>query len=158
MCYSWWGRKVRHDLATEQQFIGQNSSNWTFMLCNHTTIKLIFKHLLKDIYIYVCMYTYIHTYIYYLLMLPSPSSCCLPQDRPISQETSCGARNSDFTWKASRQRRWQTGVSRNRLTWVRIWVSFILKGKRVWLVIADFLAYDSIFSAAVQAGLVTMFL
>ena len=52
------------------------------MLCNHTTIKRIFKHLLKDIYTHIyiyiyiyihiythiSIYTYIYTYIYNLLM------------------------------------------------------------------------------------------
>ena len=49
------------------------------------------------------------------------------------------ARNSDFIQKASRLKRWWTSVPKNHPNQVRIWVSFILKGERMWLVVANFL-------------------
>lgn len=40
-----------------------------------------------------------------MMLLPSPGWYCLPHNRPINWETGVGARNSDFTQKASRLRR-----------------------------------------------------
>ena len=59
---------------------------------------------------------------------------------------------SDFIWKVSRQRRWWTSVPEDHLTQVRIWASFIVKGERVWQVIADFLVSESFVLAAVHIG------
>lgn len=41
---------------------------------------------------------------------------------------------------------------RLRLTQVRIWASFIVKGKRMWQVIADFMVSESFVHAAVHIG------
>ena len=43
--------------------------------------------------------------IHFQVLLPSPSSSCTT-NRPINWETGCWGRNSDFIWKASRQRRY----------------------------------------------------
>ena len=69
-----------------------------------------------------------------------------------------GQRDGDFIQKASRLRRWWTRVPNNQPTRVRIQASFILKGEEVWLVVANFLVLESFGPAAVQVGLVTMFL
>ena len=66
-----------------------------------------------------------------------------PHHRPINWEMSYWARNSDFIWKASR---WEYGrlvPQRNHIIQVRIQISFILKGKGVWLVVANFLVLES---------------
>ena len=63
--------------------------------------------------------------------------------------TSVGAGTNNFIWKASSQRRWWTVVPKNHLTQVGIQASFILKGERVWLVVADFLVQESFVLAAV---------
>ena len=64
-------------------------------------------------------------------MLPSPSSYCSPQDRPIIQRLGIGAKNSDFIRKPSRPRRCRASVPNNPITPIRIQSSFILTGERV---------------------------
>ena len=49
-------------------------------------------------------------------------------------------------------------VFQRTIAQVRIQASFILKGKEVWLVVADFLVPESFVLAAVHIGLDTMFL
>ena len=46
----------------------------------------------------------------HLPLLPSPSSTCLPNNRPIIRRWGVESRNSKFVWKAWHQRRWQTRV------------------------------------------------
>lgn len=86
----------------------------------------------------------IHPYCH-VQLLPSPSWCCLPHDSPTSRETGLGARNSDLIQKASRLKiRW-TSAPKNHLLWIKIRVSFILKGQGVWLVAANFLGQTPLF-------------
>ena len=61
----------------------------------------------------------------------------------------------DFIWKASRPRRWSTGILKNHLTQVRILASFILK-EGVWLVVRYFLVQESFVLPVVQVTLVTL--
>ena len=49
-------------------------------------------------------------------------------------------------------------VPKNHFTQVRIQVSFILKGDKVWLFVANFLVLESFVFAAVHVGQVTVFL
>ena len=44
-------------------------------------------------------------------LLPSPSSLCLPHDRPMNRRRGAEARSNNFIWKGGRPRRWQTSVS-----------------------------------------------
>ena len=50
-----------------------------------------------------------------------------------------------------------TSVPKNHLAKVRIQLSFILKGERVWLVVAHFVS-EAFILAAVKVGQVMMFL
>ena len=61
-----------------------------------------------------------------LATLASPSSYSSLHDRSINTEV-VRARNSDFSQKASRLKRWWTSVPNDHLTQVRIQISFILK-------------------------------
>ena len=65
---------------------------------------------------------------------------------------------NNFIWKARRQRRWWTSVAKKHLNQVRIQVFFILKGKRVLLVVANFMVSEFCVLAAVQVDQVMMFL
>ena len=47
---------------------------------------------------------------------------------------------------------------KKHLTLIRIQASFIIKGKGVWLVFANFLVQESFVLAAVPIGFLTMFL
>ena len=79
------------------------------------------------------------------LMLPSSSSYCLLQDRPLNRETSCWGKEEWLFQKASRRRRW-TSVPKNPLTWVRIQASFILKGEgRGWLLQTSWCRWNPLF-------------
>ena len=49
-------------------------------------------------------------------------------------------------------------MSQRTIFLVRIQASFILKGERVWLVVASFLVSQSFVLTTVQVGQVTMFL
>ena len=55
------------------------------------------------------------------------------------------------------ERMW-ISVPKNHLAKVRIPLSFILKGERVWLVVAHFCVSEGFILAAVQVGQVLMFL
>ena len=55
------------------------------------------------------------------------------------------------------ERMW-TSVPKNHLAKVRIQLSFILKGERVWLVVAHFFVSEAFILAAVKVGQVMMFL
>lgn len=48
-------------------------------------------------------------------LLPSSTSYHSPHDTPISQEPRYWHKGSDFIWKASRLRRWQTSVPKHHL-------------------------------------------
>lgn len=69
-----------------------------------------------------------------------------------------GTRNSEFIRKASKRRRWQTNVPKNHLNRGRLQASLIIKGKGLWLVVANFSVQESCVLAEVHTDLVTMFM